>query len=181
MTDRANATGKAVLHRHTLGVYYEDTDAGGVVYYANYLRFAERARTEALRALGFPHAVMADRFGLLFVVRRVEVDYLRPARLDDSLTVVTEALAIGGASAARDQLQAFALAVGQAERRRRKAVALRQDVQGEAGSCAVLRVRLACVKPGGEKPARLPPVLRQALETMLAPRPASEGSDTRPA
>ena len=158
MTDRANATGKAVLHRHTLGVYYEDTDAGGVVYYANYLRFAERACTEALRALGFPHAVMADRFGLLFVVRRVEVDYLRPARLDDSLTVVTEALAIGGAS-----------------------VALRQDVQGEAGSCAVLRVRLACVKPGGEKPARLPPVLRQALETMLAPRPASEGSDTRPA
>ena len=79
-----------MLHRYTLRVYYEDTDAGGVVYHANYLRFAERARTEALRDLGLPHADAGERIGLMFVVRRVEVDYLRPARLDDSLTVVTE-------------------------------------------------------------------------------------------
>jgi acyl-CoA thioester hydrolase len=158
MTAHPESAAKAAPHRHTLRVYYEDTDAAGVVYYANYLRFAERARTEALRALGIPHAEMVDRFGLMFVVRRVEVDYLRPARIDDSLTVVTEALAIGGAS-----------------------VVLRQDVQGTAGSCAVLRVRLACVKPGEEKPARLPPPWRQVLEAMLAERPASVESDTRPA
>src|ERR1700735_3643878 len=77
-------------HRYAVRVYYEDTDAGGVAYHASYLRFAERARTEALRDLGIPHADLLQRFTLMFVVRRIEVDYLRPARLDDSLTVVTE-------------------------------------------------------------------------------------------
>src|SRR3954467_14056691 len=85
-------------HRYAVRVYYEDTDAGGVVYHAAYLRFAERARTEALRDLGVPHAEMLAGHNVMFVVRRIEVDYLRPARLDDSLTVVTESLAVGGAS-----------------------------------------------------------------------------------
>ncbi len=67
-------------HTYTLRVYYEDTDAGGVVYYANYLRYAERARTVALRELGIPHAALVARYGLMFVVRRIKVDYLRPAR-----------------------------------------------------------------------------------------------------
>ncbi len=70
-------------HRYAVRVYYEDTDAGGVVYHASYLRFAERARTEALRDLGIPHADLLQRFTLMFVVRRIEVDYLRPARLDE--------------------------------------------------------------------------------------------------
>jgi len=85
-------------HRFAIRVYYEDTDAGGVVYHANYLRFAERARTEALRDLGVPHAEMQALHGLIFMVRRVKLDYLAPARLDDSLTVVTDLTALRGAS-----------------------------------------------------------------------------------
>src|SRR5689334_23672771 len=79
-----------VTHVFPVRVYYEDTDAGGIVYHANYLRFAERARTEVLRDLGVPHADLVRDWKLMFVVRRAKLDYLRPARLDDSLAVVTE-------------------------------------------------------------------------------------------
>lgn len=85
-------------HRYTTRVYYEDTDAAGVVYHANYLRMAERARTEALRALGIPHAELASQHGLFFMVRRVKIDYAAPALLDDVLAVVTRLLALGAAS-----------------------------------------------------------------------------------
>ena len=71
------------IHRYSLRVYYEDTDAGGVVYHANYLRYAERGRTEALRDAGIPHAEMVERFGLMFMVHRAEIDYQRPAMLDE--------------------------------------------------------------------------------------------------
>ena len=147
MNRNPTATLDAGQHRYTLRVYYEDTDAGGVVYHASYLRFAERARTEALRDLGLPHAALVARHGLMLVVRRIKVDYLQPARLDDSLTVVTEPLQVGGAS-----------------------VVLRQDVRpdGRDGSCAVLEVQLACVPPAGDKPARLPPRWRTALLAMWA-------------
>ena len=130
-------------HRYAVRVYYEDTDAGGVACHATYLRFAERARTEALRDAGIPHADLLERFTLMFVVRRIEVDYLRPARLDDSLIVVTEPLAVGGAS-----------------------VTLRQDVRGAEGSFAVLTVRLARVGEG--RPARLPQRWRAVLNDMCA-------------
>lgn len=76
-------------HRLPVRVYYEDTDAGGIVYHANYLRFAERARTEWLRELGFDHHDMRRSFGAAFAVRRCEATFLRPARLDDRLEVVT--------------------------------------------------------------------------------------------
>lgn len=135
-------------HRYAIRVYYEDTDAGGVVYHANYLRYAERARTEALRAVGIPHAEMVERFGVMFMVRRAELDYLRPARLDDSLVVETEVLAVGGATAS-----------------------LRQAVHGPAGLCADITVRLACVRTGdaqigGSKPGRIPPRWREKLAAM---------------
>jgi acyl-CoA thioester hydrolase len=68
-------------------VYYEDTDAGGVVFYARYLAYMERARTEWLRALGFDNSSLATASGVVFAVRHVDLDYLRPARLDDELTV----------------------------------------------------------------------------------------------
>ncbi len=68
-------------------VYYEDTDSGGVVYYANYLKFMERARTELLRNCGFEQDQLIEEEGVLFAVRRVEADYLRPARFNDALTV----------------------------------------------------------------------------------------------
>ena len=68
-------------------IYYEDTDAGGVVYYANYLRFLERARTEWLRAAGFGQDALMREAGILFAVRRVEIDYLQPSRFDEELRV----------------------------------------------------------------------------------------------
>ena len=77
-------------------VYYEDTDAGGVVYYANYLRFMERARTEWLRTMGFEQSVMAAEHRVLFVVRAVNIDYLKPSRFDDSLQVTVEVVNVGG-------------------------------------------------------------------------------------
>ena len=80
-----------------LRVYYEDTDAGGVVYYANYLRFMERARTEALRGLGFDQGVLAQETGLAFVVRSVQVEYLRSAKLDDGLVIVSHIKELGRA------------------------------------------------------------------------------------
>lgn len=136
-------------HRYRLRVYYEDTDAGGIVYHAGYLRFAERARTEALRDLGIPHAEMTETFNLMFVVRHLAIDYLKPGRLDDSLLIETSAQEVGGAS-----------------------VTLRQDVIGPLGPCAVLTVRLACVgvgavKPGGEgTPRRIPPRWRAVLTAL---------------
>src|ERR1700709_1351808 len=111
------------IHRYPFRVYYEDTDAGGVVYHANYLRYAERARTEALRDIGAPHADMLERFGVMFMVRSLEVDYERGAGPDGSLTVETEVLEVGGAT-----------------------VRLRQTVRNKDGVCAVLAVRLACVR-----------------------------------
>ncbi len=68
-------------------VYYEDTDSGGVVYYANYLKFMERARTEWLRTLGFEQDRLAEQEGIIFVVHRAEIDYLSPARFNDALEV----------------------------------------------------------------------------------------------
>jgi acyl-CoA thioester hydrolase len=142
------------IHRYAIRVYYEDTDAGGVVYYGNYLRYAERARTEALRDAGIPHADLVERFGLMFMVHRVEIDYVRPAVLDDKLVVDTETMDVGGAT-----------------------VLLRQTVRGPNGVCAALRVKLACVRIGGNKPARIPPKWR---EGMLALRcQAARGATTR--
>ncbi len=76
-------------HIFHLRVYYEDTDLAGIVYYANYLKFIERARTEWVRALGLDQTRLRAEQGLVFAVRRVEADYLRPARFDDDLTVQT--------------------------------------------------------------------------------------------
>ena len=115
-------------HRTSLRVYYEDTDAGGVVYHANYLRFAERARTEALRDAGIPHADLVERFSLMFMVCRAEIDYVRPAILDDPLVVDTETMDVGGAT-----------------------VLLRQTVRGPNGVCATLSIKLACVRNRGEQ------------------------------
>lgn len=87
-----------MTHRFPVRVYYEDTDLAGIVYYANYLKFIERGRSEWLRDLGINQAKMKETSGNVFAVRRVEADYLRPARFDEELTVTT---AIAGATAAR--------------------------------------------------------------------------------
>ena len=79
-------------------IYYEDTDAGGIVYHANYLKFMERARTEWLRQLGFEQTVLAETFGVVFVVRKIVVDYLFPARFNDQIVVCSRVTRIGRAS-----------------------------------------------------------------------------------
>jgi acyl-CoA thioester hydrolase len=132
-------------HSMMLRVYYEDTDAGGLVYYANYLKFAERARTEWLRALGFESSDLAASAGAGWVVRRCEVDYLRPARLDDEVEVRTRVVALGGASAD-----------------------LEQTVLRGAVELARLLLRLALVTPAG-KPRRLPAALRAAMQNAIQP------------
>lgn len=131
------------IHRYPFRIYYEDTDAGGIVYHANYLRYAERARTEALREAGIPHAELVSQHAIMFVVHRAEIDYARPAGLDDLLTVETETMDVGGAT-----------------------VLLRQTVRGPNGVCATLSIKLACVRIGGNKPARIPPRWREALAVM---------------
>lgn len=137
-------------HRYALRVYYEDTDAGGVVYHANYLRFAERARTEAMRQAGVPHSQLTHDHGLFFMVRRIEMEYLRPARLDDALEVLTEPLAMGAATARIRQ--SFLRAGDEA-----------------AGVLAVAHLRLACVRIRDGRPGRIPDRWRVALA------PESEG------
>lgn len=79
-------------------VYYEDTDSGGVVYYANYLKFMERARTEWLRSLGFEQDALVHEAGVIFAVRSVQMDYLRPARFNERLAVTAQVVEHGGAS-----------------------------------------------------------------------------------
>jgi acyl-CoA thioester hydrolase len=86
------------VHRHTVRVYYEDTDMAGIVYHANHLRFAERGRSEWLRALGVDQAALRAE-GTAFAVARMDCRWLAPARFDDLLTVETRAVRIGGARA----------------------------------------------------------------------------------
>jgi acyl-CoA thioester hydrolase len=137
-------------HRYTTRVYYEDTDAGGVVYHAAYLRLAERARTEALRDLGASHAEMTARHGLMFVVRRAAIDYLAPARLDDSVVVATWPSAIG-----------------------RARVDLRQTFWRGEVALAAAEIVLVCVRrdesrAGGLAAAGIPDRWRDALASLAA-------------
>jgi acyl-CoA thioester hydrolase len=87
-----------MLNNFSYRVYYEDTDAGGVVYYANYLKFFERARTDFLRTLGISQSDLATKEGLVFVVRKCVIDYISPAKLDDVLEVSAEIKNISAAT-----------------------------------------------------------------------------------
>ncbi len=126
-------------HVHRVRVYYEDTDAGGVVYHSNYLRFAERARTEMLRALGFDHVTLRQRDGLSLAVRRCVADYRRPARLDDHLEVRTRPERVSGASFWVDQ-----------------------RIRRGDETLVALMSRIVCVRSDG-RPSRLPADLRDAV------------------
>ncbi len=86
-----------MTHLFNLRVYYEDTDLAGIVYYANYLRFIERGRTEWVRSLGIDQVTLKAEEGIVFAVRRVEADYLAPAKFDDELVVETTPAAVTGA------------------------------------------------------------------------------------
>ena len=130
-------------------VYWEDTDGGAVVYYANYLRYLERARTEWLRARGHSQHELAQRDGLLFVVVSVQVDYRSPARLDDELEITCEPLAEGAASLRFEQ-RIYRRAAGAASVR---------ALLVEAG------VRVACVDARSMRPRRLPQFLLDAVDS----------------
>jgi acyl-CoA thioester hydrolase len=130
-----------------LRVYYEDTDAGGIVYYANYLRFAERARTEYLRSVSTDHQTLVAEDGIAFTVRQCAVDYMQPAYLDDALTVHTRFLEVGGASLRAEQ-----------------------TVKRDADDLARLLIRLVSVGDDG-KPKRMPKALRAAFaEKLVSPK-----------
>ena len=128
-------------HRLAVRVYFEDTDAGGIVYHARHLAFAERARTEAMRAMGLSHPRLLDEFGLFFVVHRAEMDYARPARLDDVIEVVTGPWQASAAS-----------------------VWVRQAFLVRVQRVGALRVRLACVRREDGRPARIPDRWRLVLD-----------------
>ncbi|MGB9152431.1 MAG: YbgC/FadM family acyl-CoA thioesterase [Alphaproteobacteria bacterium] len=98
MTTKPNPAPSLPVHHLAARVYYDDTDAGGVVYHANYLRFAERGRCEFLRSLGYDNNWMHKEFGLLLVARHVEIDYRASAVLDDLLDISTEIAEIGNSS-----------------------------------------------------------------------------------
>ena len=122
-------------------VYYEDTDAAGVVYYANYLKYAERARSELLRDLGTDNSALLRRHGVMFMVKEFAATYHEPARLDDALQIRTRISRIGGASFSAEQ-----------------------RVEREGRLLVGMRVRLACVDARG-RPARLPDEIRLAFAT----------------
>jgi len=128
-----------VSHSFPLRVYYEDTDAAGMVYHANYLKFAERGRSEMLRSMGFPHRQLAATDGVGFAVRRCSVEYLVPARLEDALVVDTTLVDVGAAT-----------------------LNLRQRIRRGDELLADLAVLVACVGRDG-RPRRLPSALRAAL------------------
>lgn len=92
-----------VIHTFPVRVYYEDTDMGGIVYHANYLRYIERARSDWVRKLGNDQNAMRDA-GLVWVVRKIEAEYLAPARYDDELLIETSVLALSGAKLTMGQL-----------------------------------------------------------------------------
>ena len=93
-----------MTHRFGVKIYYEDTDLAGIVYYANYLKFIERARTEWVASLGVDQIALKAREGIVFAVRRVEADYLRPAKFGDELVVETKLQTLGGARIVLEQV-----------------------------------------------------------------------------
>ena len=92
-----------MAHSFPIRVYYEDTDMAGIVYYANYLKYIERARSDWVREMGIDQNAMREEEGVVFAVRRVEADYLSPARFDDVLEVITTVQSVTGARLVMDQ------------------------------------------------------------------------------
>jgi acyl-CoA thioester hydrolase len=128
------------MHEVTFRVYYEDTDSGGVVYYANYLKFAERARTELLRSLSINQSELVKTDAILFVVRHVEMDLLKGARLDDLLQVKTHIDKLSGAS-----------------------LTMNQSIFRENEALCNIKVKIACVN-SDIIPTRIPKLISQKFK-----------------
>ena len=121
-----------MIHKMTFHIYYQDTDAGGIVYHSNYLDYAERARSELLFDMGLSNTILVEQ-GVAFVLRRVEIDYRKPARLDDLITV--ETVVVDMKNASMDMEQTF--------------------LRGEE-TLVVVRLQLAFVNPQTLRPIRIP-------------------------
>lgn len=132
-----------MTHAFALRVYYEDTDLAGIVYYANYLKFIERARTEWVRALGIDQGQLKREAGLIFAVRRLEAEYLKPAKFDDELVVTTRPAAATGVRFVLDQ-----------------------EVMRAGEKLFAAQVTLVCLTDTGA-PARIPADIRQRLVPAL--------------
>jgi acyl-CoA thioester hydrolase len=132
------------LFHWPIRVYYEDTDTAGIVYYANYLKFFERARTEWLRALGFGQQAFGQDHGLQFVVAQASVDYRRPARLDDELVVDAAVVQLGRAS-----------------------LTFEQRAWRGTELLASARVRVGCIRLTDYAPAAMPAAMIAAMKTLL--------------
>ncbi|NQW01760.1 MAG: tol-pal system-associated acyl-CoA thioesterase [Rhodospirillales bacterium] len=128
------------IHRMPVRIYFEDTDSGGIVYYANYLKFAERGRTEYLRQLGIESSWVMDSLGIGLAVRRCNIEYLRPAKLDDQVVVETELQKIGGAS-----------------------MQLRQVITRDAEALVEMDIKLASIHFSTGRPSAFPADLKAAL------------------
>lgn len=133
--------------RWPIRVYYEDTDGGGVVYHANYLKFMERARTEWLRHLGFEQTELRGQLGVLFVVRGLSMQYRRPANFDDQLVVETRLRKMGRSLLEFEQ------------------TILRNDGQGTENLTEAV-VEIVCVEAGQFKPAAIPDSIRNVIKMM---------------
>ena len=144
-----NDPAPTVTHILPIRVYYEDTDAAGIVYHANFLRFGERARTERLRAAGYDHPRVMAEFNLNLIVRHIEIDYRASGRLDDLIQVHTEVAAIGNTS-----------------------LTMRQTFVRDAAVLAVMKVVIVAVSTTG-RAVRIPAHLRRIFEGADAAR-ASE-------
>jgi acyl-CoA thioester hydrolase len=130
-------------HRLKMRVYYEDTDAGGIVYYANYLKFAERARTEMLRTIGYEHQGNGENNGISFVVRTCNMEFFKPGKLDDLLEVETKILMIRGAS-----------------------IRMRQNIKKENKELVLMEIKLACISSNGGV-MRIPTMLRNRMSDLI--------------
>lgn len=128
-----------------LRVYYEDTDAGGVVYHSNYLNFFERCRTEWLRHLGYEQDELRNSHSVLFVVHSINIDYLKPARFNQQLMVTTEVIELGASTITMQQQ------------------VLHGRGSGEVDVLAKGRVSLVCVDSEKFRPKRIPEMIRQSL------------------
>jgi len=133
-----------MTHQITARIYYEDTDAGGVVYHANHLKFAERARTELLRFLGFENKSIFDLHGVIFVVRRIEADYIRPGRLDDLLTIKTTIAEV-----------------------KKTSVLMKQTIFRHEEKIFDMNIALVCIDGDKHKPTALPADVKTAFERYM--------------
>ena len=150
-----------------LRVYYEDTDLGGVVYYANYLKFMERARTEWLRALGFEMSAMAREHGSHFVVQKAEIEYRAPARLDDELQAQVTVIRHGHSRLVLKQDIAKADSPNDPGSRPRIESGASFPPGRQAGYPLVsATITLACLTTGTWQPTPMPAALKQTLETL---------------